>query len=906
MSWYDALSHRMRALLRRDAYDRELQEEMQFHLALEAEQQRHAANGSLGAREAAWLARRHFGNVTQLEEERRVMAGLGFWDVLRQDISFALRSFRRTPAFSAVVIGTLAIGIGANTAIFSAVNAMILRPLPFRKPERLMSVSMTMPARGDQPATNDQIWSYPKFNVARSAQHVFSDVAVYMDDNVTVSSPDGAQREESEIAGARYFATLGVQPALGRAFLPDEDVTPGSAHVVLLADAYWKRRFNADSAVLGKQITVNAKSYEIVGVLPAGFKGLSGKAMLWLPLMSLPDDWIGEGQAWSHSFNAVGRLRAGVTPQEATLDMQRVGRIVDQTYPHPEIKTEHWGATAKPLDASRIDPLVRQSLLVLLGAVALVLLIACANVANLFLVRASGRRREIAVRLAIGAGRRRLMRQLLTEGVLLSVVGGALGMIIAWWGVKLLAALDPSTALRARRFNSLGAVAFSSIHLDWVTFAFAFAMAVVTGLLFGLVPALRATRPTLSQDLKDGKTETPAKGRGHWSSRNLLAAADVALALVLLAGAGVTLRSLSKLMGVSSGIDPTRLMTVRISTPENYSRDSLPQLYEEMLERVQHLPGVVDASITDCPPMNGGCNGTVMVRRNRPEPTPGTESEVGVHWIAPSWTSVVRASLKSGRLFDQGDRKGAPKVVLINETAARRLFPGEDPLGRPVSVGQGGFWKDTAHVVGVVSDIRYGSLDSPMQSEVYLPYAQSPNGRLMLFVRTSGDPKSVVTPIRRLVKEISPESAVHDARTMEERIGDSTTSARFSSLLLSLFAIVALLLAAIGTYGVISFNASQRVREMGIRVALGATRRQVAQLVVGEALGIALAGGTIGVTGALGATRLLRALLYDVSPNDPITFVVIVVLLAGTVLLASWLPARRASRVAPQDALRSE
>lgn len=904
MSWLNALAHRARALFQRDAYEREMREEMQFHLSLEAEQQHHAAHGSLGADDAAWAARRRFGNMTQLQEERRVMAGLGFWDVLRQDTSFAFRSFRRTPAFSAVVIGTLAIGIGANTAIFSAVNAMILRPLPFREPDRLMTVHLTTPARGEDPANDRQIWSYPKFDAARKEQHAFSDLALYMDYRVTVNSKEGAEREEAEVVGARYLPTLGVQPSLGRGFLADEDVTPGSAHVVLLSDVYWKRAFDGDSGVIGKSLILDGTSYEIVGVLPAGFKGLTGRALLWVPVMSLGSDWLSE--AWNHSFFAVGRVKPGMTAAEATQEMLRVGRVVDEAYPHPEVKTAHWGATAKPIDASRVDPLVRQSLLVLLGAVGLVMLIACANVANLFLVRASGRRREIAVRLAIGAARKRLLRQLLTEGVLLSLVGGTLGMLVAWWGVKLLAALDPSAALRLRRFGSVGAVEFASIHLDWMAFAYAFAMAIVTGLLFALVPALRATRPTLSQDLKDGRSVIPTPGRGRFTSRNLLATAEVALALILLAGAGVTLRSLSKLMGVSSGVDPSNVMTVRVTPPDAFARDSLSRLHEQILERVQHLPGVVGASVTDCPPMSG-CNGTVLARRDRPEPAAGTEPDIGIHWIATTWPNVAGVPLKAGRLFNEGDRIGAPKVVLINETAARKIFSGEDPIGRPVSVGQGWRWKeDTARVVGVIGDVHYESLDTPAGSQVYLPYAQAPNRRFMLFVRTANDPRLIVAPIRRIVRELSPESAVHDARTMEDRIGDSTTSARFSSLLLSLFAFVALLLAAIGTYGVISFSAAQRVREMGIRVALGATRQQVARLVVGEALGIALVGGIAGVAGALAATRLLRALLYDVSPNDPLTFVAIVTLLAAAVLLASWLPARRASRVAPQEALRNE
>jgi len=902
MSILDAWRHRLGTLLRPGDYERELDEEIQFHLSLEAMQRAHAARGGLSPAAARAAAERRFGDVTGHMEEVRTMAGLGLFDKTPQDVRYAVRTFRRAPVFTAVAILTLAIGIGANTAIFSAVNAMLLRPLPFAAPERLMKVGLTVPPRGDQPARSDVVWSYPKYVVFRDAQPLFADLALYTDIQLTVRGEAGteAERDWGEYAGARYLPTLGIRPALGRNFLAEEDAQAGGPKVVILGDAFWKRRYNADPNILGQKIDIGGDPYTIVGVAPPNFRGLTGRADFWLPMMSQDPEMVKE--AWSHSFDLVARLKPGVTPERAMQMMPQLGARVDAAYPHPEFKTEHWGAMARPLDAARVDPRVRRSLLVLLGAVSLVLLIACVNVANLFLVRAAGRRREIALRLAIGAGRGRLVRQLLTESLLLALVGGAASVVVAWWGVKLFAALDPASALRTQQLEGLGAVSFTSIRLDLGALGFAGALASLTGLLVGLVPALAATRPSLTGAIKEETAR--ARGRRAIGGRNVLAAAEVALALVLLAGSGLMIRSLGNLLGVDPGFDRAGVLTMRTNARAGASRDSLPGYFDQVIERVGAVPGVTSVSLSDCPPLNGGCNGTVIAFRDRPPATPGTEPSVGVHWVTPSWFQTMRIPLVRGRGFTAADRKGVRKVVVINQTAARRFWPNADPIGRPVSVGQGGFWQDTATVVGVVGDTRYGTLDSLPMPDAYLPYAQSPNGRMMLFVRTTGDPLGIAAPVRAALRELAPDVPVYDMKTLDARVADAMSYARFSTVLLALFGAVALALAAIGTYGVIAYGVAQRTREIGVRVALGASRGDVVRLVVGQGLRVAAVGAAVGLAAALAATRVLRALLYEVAPSDPATFVGIVAVLLVAVVAPSWIPARRAAGIQPTEALR--
>ena len=889
-------------LLHRADYERELDDEMRFHLDLDASQHEHVARGALSPRDARYVALRRFGNVTHHKEETRLMSGLGFIDVARQDIRFALRTFRRTPAFTVVAVLTLAIGIGANTAIFSAVDAMLLRPLPYAQPEQLMKVSMTRPAWGDHPADDDAVWSYLKYGVLRDEQTVFSSITLWTDYQATVTTAGEAERLRYELTDDRYLPTLGISPILGRNFLPEETAHLGGPRVAILGEAFWVRRFNGDSSVLGRAINVEGNPYTIVGVLPDSFRGLSGRADFMVPAASVTD--AGFEHPWSHTFYVVARRKEGVSVAQAQAAVRQLGQVIDRAYPHPELADQKWGAIARELDATRVDPIIRRSLLILLGAVVLVLLIACANVANLFLVRAAGRRREISVRLAIGAGRRRLVRQLLTESLLLALVGGVASVGVAWLGVKVLAAIEPASTLDLQVMSGLGAVTFSSIQLDVRAFAFAATLTILTAVLFGLVPALQATRPSFTDALKDVGERPSQRGPRGLTTRNVLVVSEIALALVLLAGSGLMLRSLTKLFEVRPGVDIENVLTMRLAPPPGYGRDSLPAFYDALIARLEALPGVSGAAMTNCIPLSGSCNGTAIRLRDRPEAPRGSEPSIDVHWITPNWPTVMGAPLLRGRLFASSDRLGTQKVVLVNETAAKTFWPGQDPVGKPVGVGQGGFWDDTAYVAGVIGDVRYDGMTGELSPGVYLSVNQSPYSRAAIFLRTEGDPASFTAAARRAIAEVAPGAPVFDVMTMKARAADAMSLARFSTMLLGLFGIVALVLAAIGTYGVIAFAVSQRTREIGIRIALGATGSNVMRLIVGQGFALVVVGSLVGVAAALLATRVLASLLYGVAPTDPATFIAIVALLGTAVLLASWIPARRASRIHPTEALR--
>lgn len=827
--------------------------------------------------------------------ERRMRFG-ELVESVTQDLHYAARGLMRRPAFTTVAVLTLAIGVGATTAIFSAVNVLLLRPLPYAQPDELMRVSLVTPARGDRPS-REMVWSYPKFTAFRDAQRVFSDLAVYTNGQVTFTSGD-IERAVAENVGATYLRTLGLPPSRGRDFDPALDAhAGGAAHQAIISYGLWLRRFNADPSVIGRTMDIDREVWTIIGVGPRDFRGLTGQADVFLPVTAQPASDLAEAQM--HSYWLVARRAPHVSEAQAKAASVALGVRVNDMFTD-QFATGKWGATASPLDDSRIAPSIRRSLLVLFGAVGLVLLIACVNVANLLLGRASARSREMAVRVAIGAGRGRLVRLLFTESLLLAFVGAIASLAVGWVGVHALSTINPATTLRVVRDDSLGSVSFSAISLDWRALTFSLAVSLVVGVLFGLAPAFGAGRGSVTGGLKGDRVVRGGAGAG----RRTLVVAEVALALVLLAGSGLMIRSLANLLSINTGFDPSNVLTFRLTVPPGtMSRDSMPGFYTQVLDRVRGVPGVVDAALDNCTPIGGWCNRTGMRRIDVPGSDIMHSPLIGVDWVTPNWFSVMRLPTKRGRIFDNRETPNGPKAVVLNESAAKTFFGADDPIGKHVGLGQGGM--EDAEVIGVVGNVRQMP-DSEPGAVAYIAYAQSPRAGMIVFVKTARDPAAIGPEARRAVHDVASQLPVYDMLTMAERTSAATAQARFRAVLLALFALTALSLAAVGIYGVMSLAVTARTREMGIRIALGAERGRVERLVIGEGIGLVSIGALLGLVGALAATRVLRTFLFDLSASDPITYVSIVVVLGAAAIVASWAPARRAGRVDPVVALRAE
>jgi predicted permease len=830
------------------------------------------------------------------QRERRMQFREQLETVL-QDLRYAARGLARRPAFTIVAVLTLAIGIGATTAIFSAVNVLLLRPLPYARPNELMNVSLVTPERPERPST-EMVWSYPKYRSFLAAQRVFSTAVLYTAGQFTFSATD-PERVRGEAVGAGYLRALGLRPIRGRDFEPSVDSATGVRQTIL-SYSLWNRRFNADPNIVGRTVAIDREPYVVVGIAPQFFNGLTGNADLFLPITAR--DAASLDQPMSHEFYMVARRAPGITEAQAIAAVKTIGGQLGEAYPDPFTGTAKWGAIAHPLDSQRLAPAVKRSLLVLFGAVGFVLLIACVNDANLLLGRASARRREIAVRLAIGAARGRLVRLLLTESLLLSLFGGVASVAVAWAGVRALNSVNPATTLRVARDSGLGAVVFSSIELDWTTLAFTFGVAAVVGILFGLLPSLHATRASLAGAIKDAPA---ADGRRSpaTSSRRALVVAEVALAIVLLAGSGLMLRSLSKLLAIDPGFDGHNVLTFRLNVPPGtMPRDSMPGFYAQLVERVRGVPGVTDVGLNNCAPLSGGCNMTPMRRLDRPG-TLEQGTPMGIHWANAGWFPTMHVSLVAGRLFNATDRVGTPRVVIINEAAAKAVWPGENPIGKHVELGQGGL--SDAEVVGVVRGVRQRP-DSAAGPEAYGAFEQAIRPGVVVFVRARRAASAIGEEVRRAVRDVAPSIPIYDMQTMDARTAAATSQARFSATLLALFAFTALSLAAIGIYGVMSLAVSTRSRELGIRIALGADQGRVKRLVIREGVALAASGAAIGLVVAFMATRVLRTMLYDLAPSDPATYAVVVMLLGGTAVAAAWIPARRAARVDPVEALRAD
>lgn len=901
MSLLDSLRYRWRVLTRPREHETELADDMEFFVQTEAAQQEHAARGVLSPAGARRAASRRFGNRTYYGEEARRVAGLAFFDVLAQDARFALRTFARTPGFTAIAVATLAIGIGANTALFSAAHTLLLSPLPFREPGRLMNVTLTIPPTAAGNGTTEMVWSYPKVEAFRQSQSAFSDLTAWFGVQSTLRIGDDALRLTGEFVDQHYFPALGIGPARGRAMLPTENRVDGPP-VVVISDELWRTALGGDPGVIGRTIGIDLAEFTIIGVAPPGFAGVSGEARFWIPFLSAPSAWDATyfPDPYQHDFHLIGRLRPGVSPDRAAALARALGPRIDARYPDRGPIKRHWGIAARPLDATRIDDDGRRTLLLLFGAVGLVLIVACANVANLFLVRAASRRREIAVRLAIGASRARLVRQLLVESVMLALAGGVASIVVAAIGVKVVSSMRPGL-WGSESASGLGTVFVDAIHLNVQAFAFAGAIAIATGILFGLAPAIQATRPALSDSLK---ADTPNAIRPplsrRLSMRDALAALEIALAVVLLAGSGVLVRSLVNLVGVHPGFEPDHVLTMRVNRAAAWSRDSIARFYDVAIDRLRTVPGVTQVAIADCAPQTGGCAGqdvTVLDGDVGPHAV-GT----GMHWVTADWRDVLHVPLLRGRSIINADRKGTPRVALVSETAARAFWSGDDPIGKRLVVQAG----DTVTVVGVVGDVRYYSMRLPPRPEVYISYYQFPMSfRMMFLLRTTGDPAALTEAVRRAVREVAPGFPVYAAATLEQRMGDALGQARFLAQLLSVFALLAVVLATIGTYGVISFGVARREREIGIRLALGATQGDVVRLVVGQGAALAVLGGSLGLLGAFAGVRVLRTHLFGVGGADPVTLAGILVLLLIVTLAASWMPARRAAAVPTAQALRA-
>ncbi len=824
---------------------------------------------------------------------------------IRQDVRYALRTLVKAPAFTLIAVVTLALGIGANTAIFTLVNALLLKPLPFAQPDELMMVHLLMPDRNAPAGVfREMVWSYPKYEVFRDEQQVFAEHALFTSGQWSLTGIGEPERLRGEVIGARYLTTLGVTPIVGRDFTSAEDRTPGIDGIVLLGHALWQRRFGGDPTILGQVIRLSGVPHTVVGILPAGFRGLTGEAETWVPLMTTSADDL--NQKWSHSYYAVARRKPGISDEQARSAVTVLGNRIDAAIPDPR-GVAKYGAMALSLQDSRVDPLIRRSALVLLGAVGFVLLIGCVNLANLILARAATRQREVAIRLAIGATRARLVRQFLTESLILAGAGAIAGLAVAYGAIRLAGALLPEAGivLRSQTFG-LTRVGMSLIDLDLTTLLFTATVAAGTAVLFGLLPAWQASRSDIVTTMKASGSGSIARGVRGLSGRNLLIVGETAMALVLLVAAGLMLQSVNNLQRTALGFEPDGLVTFPLSLPRTqYDEARSTRFFLDLLDRVAALPGVESTAFGLCAPVSGGCNGTRATFPGKPPAAPGQEPTIGIHWATPDLFKTMGVQLVRGRAFTDHDRGGQPKVVVINETAARTLFAGEDPIGQKIGLGQGGF-HDGAEVVGIVRDVRYRAVEQVATADAYIPLLQSWRASGILFVRSRLDPAALIPAVRAEIRTLDRDLPVTNVKTMGTRFGDATWRTRLSADLLGLFAGLALLLAAIGLYGVMAQSVEQRTREIGVRMALGAERRNIFALVITRAFAISAVGIAVGVGLSLVSMRFLDALLYQVTPNDPITLGVLAAGLLAVCLLASYVPARRATRVDPWTSLRAD
>jgi putative ABC transport system permease protein len=796
----------------------------------------------------------------------------------RHDLVFATRMLRKAPGFTLAAVLATALGIGANTAIFTVVKQVLLQPLPFKDPGRIVSVDEVRGGRGSS-------ISPPNFADWRAQNRTLAALGGYNDNPLTLTAASEAVRLEGLAIDAQVLPALGVQPMLGRGFTED-DMRPGARPVVLLGHGVWRRVYGGDPGVVGRAITLEGEHYEVAGVMPAGFE-FPEATELWVPLVFTPGN-LADNQRGAHYISAVGRLRDGVSVDQARQDLDRIEQDIARRFP---TRVGGYSIGMQSLLAAMTEPYQRP-LWILFGAVGFVLLIACVNVSNLLLARATTRTGEIAVRAALGAGRGRLMRQLLAESVVLSLVGGAAGLLLGSWGVRALMAVAPADLPRA-----------GAVQMDLAILAFSAGLSFVAGLVFGLAPAVIASRPDLAVFLRDVRRDGGSAG-GRRRLRGVLVAAQVALALVLLAGAGLAARSFDRLARVDPGFRPAGVVSFEVTLPAA-TYPSLPsqvQFFRHYVERVQAEPGVLSAGAVSFAPLTRSGFGGSFTIYDRPESE--NEGSAQVRSVTPGYMETIAIPLRAGRFVTARDTESAPRIALVSETAARRYWPGQNPVGKRIRVHVNETIKEPREIVGVVGDVRTRGMEFEPGPVIYLPHSQYGPETMIVMARTSGDPIAAVPQLKAALKSIDPGVALTRPRPLDDTVSASVAEPRFRTLLLSIFAVVSLALAAVGLYGVVAFSVSQRRAELGLRMALGANPADVLRLVLREGMRPVAAGIGAGLLGAAMLAGVMKSLLFGVDTLDPITFMAVAAALTAVALLACYIPARRAMGVDPATSLR--
>ncbi|MGC2620480.1 MAG: ABC transporter permease [Acidobacteriaceae bacterium] len=883
MKFLRRLIIRLRNSATRQRHDDRLREEMEQHLALQTEENLRAGMNPAEARRQAIL---HFGPVQAIRENYQAEGRVLLFETILQDLRFALRMLARAPGFTAVAILTLALGIGANVAIFSVVNAVLLRPLPYAQPNRLVVVPE------NRASLTGQGMSWPTFTELHDHNRVFTTMAGLVSHALTLTGRGEPADISTVSVTADFFPLFSVRPLLGRTLLPT-DGQRGAGPAVVLSENLWRSRFGADPAIIGSNITLDMRSFTVVGIMPAAFRTpfFAQTEQLWIPLIDDPlfSNWINHPPQ-AHWLPVIARLRPGVSFPQARAEMATMSAPLATQSPDEQ----GWQLGIEPLQKD-ITGDVRSPLLILLGAVAFVLLIACANLANLLLTRATARQKEIAVRIALGASARRIARQLLTESLLLGLLGGTAGLLLAAWGVSALSSLLPPELQQIH-----------AIRVDAPVLAVALALSLGASLLFGLAPVLYAFRAHPQNHLRE--SARAGETRSSQRARSLLAVTEVALAMILLAGAGLLLRSFSRLTAVHPGFEPDNVVKAEISLPQFQYPN--PQQWtafgRDLLARIQAQPGLENAAIGLPLPIANNFVNLPFTIAGTPPPPPGSSNTAHYVAVSPRYFSVMQIPLLRGRLFSEDDAPTTQPVTLISQAMARHYFPHQDPIGHQLTFGFPPHGNVSRQIVGVVSDVRDASLGKDPGPIMYVPFAQAPLWGAEIVVRSSASPAVIAAAIRTQTHQIDKNLPVTGIESLPEAMQTSLAAPRFRTLLLGLFSAIALLLAAIGIYGVVSFSVARRTREIGTRIALGATPASIRRLVIGESARLVLLGLAIGIPAALLLTRSLATQLFAIRSTDPITFAAVALLLLFVAMAAAWLPAHRAMKVNPIVALRCE